>query len=136
MNGETGKQAVVIVGNCPNGTGAARRTIATSFFRLSGLNNGWRKIRAATNSWAGKLFALNSNCKIIEISFAFKYKLIKTFYRSVSPAAFHSPIRTRSDVGTALKRFFMFSIHTIVSFDSISSFQIQFLLATKKILRH
>lgn len=55
-NGETGKQAVVIVGNCPNGTGAARRTIATSFFRLSGLNNGWIKIRAATNSWAGKLF--------------------------------------------------------------------------------
>lgn len=36
----TGKQAVVIVGNCPNGTGTPKRRMATSFIKLAGLKPG------------------------------------------------------------------------------------------------
>lgn len=84
-NDVTGKQAVVIVGNIPNGTGTDKRSTAISFIKLLGLKFGWMKILLTTISWAGK--------------------------GSVSPAAFHSPIRTRNRLATLLKTKFNSNIN-------------------------
>lgn len=54
----------------------ASRRMATSFFKLAALKLGWTKMRVMKNSCGGSGW--------------------------VTPAAFHSPIRTRNDVGTFL----------------------------------
>lgn len=48
-----GKQAVVIVGKTPKGTGVANLNIAMSFLKLAATYWGWMKIRRTANSIAG-----------------------------------------------------------------------------------